>query len=392
VKGDALLVAAYEFTYAPVLRALKAASARGVDVRIVYEAGKQKVKGKLVATEATKNNKKAIDKIGFGAKTKLIPRTLRKAIPHNKFIVRLTGGEEASAVWTGSTNFSNSGFLGQTNVGHQVNDAAVAKQFLKYWKLLSKDPEPDFLVEKLAALTRDPGAELPKRSTTCLFSPRSSSAMLDWYAARILGANGMIMYTGGFGVTEKLAPALGKDRDFLRFILLEKPPTQKAAKLLGSDRDLVVVYGNVLGEIWTKNKKGELTLRRPIPGFELEKWFLHEELFRKFGNIFFVHSKILMIDPLSDDPLVFTGSANFSPPSLTANDENMLLVRGDTRIADIYMTEIDRILRHFYFRNIAAKLHGDGDDKAKFLAEDDSWVKPYFTDGAFKDRRRRMFF
>ena len=87
---------------------------------------------------------------------------------------------------------------------------------------------------------------------------------------------------------------------------------------------------------------------------------LHEELFRpkNDGFVFFIHTKFLLIDPLSDDPLVCSGSANFSPPSLMANDENMLLIRGDTRVADIYMTEFDRIFRHFYFRDIAAELSG----------------------------------
>jgi hypothetical protein len=32
----------------------------------------------------------------------------------------------------------------------------------------------------------------------------------------------------------------------------------------------------------------------------------------------------------------------------------MILVRGDTRVADIYVTEYDRIFRHFYSRDIAA--------------------------------------
>jgi phosphatidylserine/phosphatidylglycerophosphate/cardiolipin synthase-like enzyme len=61
---------------------------------------------------------------------------------------------------------------------------------------------------------------------------------------------------------------------------------------------------------------------------------------------------VLLIDPLSNDPLVCSGSANFSKNSLTANDENMLLIRGNTRTADIYMTELDRIFRHFRARDI----------------------------------------
>jgi hypothetical protein len=40
---------------------------------------------------------------------------------------------------------------------------------------------------------------------------------------------------------------------------------------------------------------------------------------------------------LSDDPLVCSGSASFSKNSLTANDENILLIRGNTRIAGIYL-------------------------------------------------------
>ena len=68
---------------------------------------------------------------------------------------------------------------------------------------------------------------------------------------------------------------------------------------------------------------------------------MDEELERQSGDgfVFFIHTKFLLVDPLSDDPLVCTGSANFSGASLKSNDENMILVRGDTRVADIYLKE-----------------------------------------------------
>ena len=72
----------------------------------------------------------------------LFPRTKTK-IPHNKFIVRLKDNTDPVEVWTGSTNFTPSGFLGQTNVGHRVEDADTAKQYLDYWKLLTNDPDLD---------------------------------------------------------------------------------------------------------------------------------------------------------------------------------------------------------------------------------------------------------
>jgi phosphatidylserine/phosphatidylglycerophosphate/cardiolipin synthase-like enzyme len=111
--------------------------------------------------------------------------------------------------------------------------------------------------------------------------------------------------------------------------------------------------------------------------------------------VFFVHTKFLLIDPLSDDPLVCSGSANFSSGSLLQNDENMLLIRGDTRVADIYMTEFDRIFRHFYFRDIANELaaaNTSDDAKAIFLDETDAWTDSYFKDGTLKNNRRLMFF
>jgi hypothetical protein len=106
-----------------------------------------------------------------------------------------------------------------------------------------------------------------------------------------------------------------------------------------------------------------------------------------------VHTKFLLIDPLSDDPLVCSGSANFSSNSLLQNDENMLLVRGDTRVADIYMTEFDRIFRHFYFRDVANEIEAKGGKaEGAFLDETDVWTDSYFKPGAFKTLRREMFF
>ena len=135
----------------------------------------------------------------------------------------------------------------------------------------------------------------------------------------------------------------------------------------------------------------------PIKEFELDKWFFEEEHFRpkNDGFVFFVHTKFLLIDPLSDDPLVCSGSANFSSGSLLQNDENMLLVRGNTRVADIYMTEFDRIFRHFYFRDIANELAAaktSDDAKAIFLDETDAWSDSYFKAGTLKSNRRLMFF
>ena len=101
----------------------------------------------------------------------------------------------------------------------------------------------------------------------------------------------------------------------------------------------------------------------------------------------FIHCKFLLHDPLGADPIVVTGSANFSKASTNDNDENMVIVRGDRRVADIYFTEFNRLFNHYYFRSIAERVQPDRDaDAALQLAEDDSWLQKYLP-GTLRSKR-----
>ena len=322
-------------------------------------------------------------------------RRSKTKIPHNKFIVRLKGGTDPVEVWTGSTNFTPSGFLGQTNVGHRVADAETAKQYLDFWKLVKTDPELADARKETARLTPNPLEVIAEKSVARLFSPRAKAEMLDWYGRRMLNAANSVWFTAAFGVSAQLVGPIAQARDQMRFVLMEKPAGDALKKTLTEDISHVILsYGTPLGELY-RMKNGKPTARKPIQEFELDKWFLEEEHFRPSndGFVFFVHTKFLLIDPLSDDPLVCSGSANFSSGSLLQNDENMLLVRGNTRVADIYMTEFDRIFRHFYFRDIANELADKGNNAtAIFLDETDKWTDRYFAPGHQKTNRRLMFF
>jgi phosphatidylserine/phosphatidylglycerophosphate/cardiolipin synthase-like enzyme len=389
--GEALRVVAYEHSYLVVLRALKVAHDRGVSLEMVYDA------------KQPKSHQQALEDAGLTSihGNILFQRTNEKNIPHNKFIVRVDAGGTAVAVWTGSTNFTPSGFLGQTNVGHVTYDRQVADKYLLYFKLLKGDPIPEDAIPDVEGLTPNPPNVIPPESTVAVFSPRSTNRMLGWYAARAADAQSVVLFTAPFAVDQHILESLAKAKDSTSFLLLEKPP----APVVRAARDhnparLALAYGAALGEIWVK--VGEDADGKPI--FELkrntafDRWFLQEERDRNTGNrnIFYVHTKILVIDPLSDDPLVCTGSANFSDNSLKVNDENMLLIRGDTRVADIYLTEIDRLFRHFSFRDVAArdikKPTPESLAKAYELDEEGRWWWDSFETGSFKCQRREMFF
>ncbi|MET4175928.1 phosphatidylserine/phosphatidylglycerophosphate/cardiolipin synthase-like enzyme [Bradyrhizobium sp. LA6.1] len=389
-SGDGLRVCAYEFTYERVHEELIAALKRGVDVQIIYHA--------------TSANKKAIKTSGLptrrGSKRILFERT-RPKTPHNKFIVRLEKNKTAIAVWTGSTNFTPSGFLGQTNVGHLVTEKTVAATYLKLWTELSTNPESKEQHAKSFGLSPNPKNVIDK-GITLVFSPRPSDRMLNWYGARAGDAATSAMFTGAFTVDPDILGPMAKQGPAMRFILMERPPTHEVIQAQANNpADLMFSYGAILGKMQLQqavghDEDGKNTKKWvPIPHSKIEEWFLTEELERKNGQgfVFFIHTKFLLVDPLSNDPLVFTGSANFSGESLKSNDENMLLIRGNTRVADIYLTEFDRIFRHFYSRDAANNIakHG-GQTKFGLLDDTDRWTNDYFDKTNAKNHRREMFF
>jgi hypothetical protein len=57
--------------------------------------------------------------------------------------------------------------------------------------------------------------------------------------------------------------------------------------------------------------------------------------------------------------------------------ENIVLVRGDRRVADIYFTEFNRLFNSYYFRSIAERSTPTETLRGFYLVEDDSWLGKY---------------
>ena len=281
---------------------------------------------------------------------------------------------------------TDGGIFGHSNVGHIIRDPAVAAKYLEYWEHLQSDPK----MNRKATLdqirpfndehTPVPDEEPPKKKTIAIFSPRGSLTALEWYAELMDKAKTAVFMTAAFGVTDVFEEVFKEDKDYLRYLLLEKEDNNMEA--LTRDLDNRVAVGDVLGKT----------------AFEdwLRERFLAERLSGLNKNVKFIHTKYALIDPLSNDPIVISGSANFSDASTRRNDENMLIIRGDTRVADIYLGEFMRLFNHFYFRMVAASAHNNGhahngERPVSELAPDDSWRKPYFQKGKVKEKERLYF-
>jgi phosphatidylserine/phosphatidylglycerophosphate/cardiolipin synthase-like enzyme len=405
-NGDGLLCCFYEFRYPPVAEELKKAVDRGVDVRIIIDAKVNEStdnRGVFHESFPREANLRTIAAAGLPA-TAIVRREARaSAIQHNKFMVRLVGVAKTPAeVWTGSTNISLGGIAGQTNVGHWVRDATVGAQFVAYWDLLASDPggadgDSASDVRKknaafraaVAALRTVPTAHgsIPQGCTS-VFSPRTGSEVLEMYAAMADEGKACSCVTLAFGVNPLFKSLLQDNTSIspIVFLLLEK----KDVKNPNSSQPFVSLAAkNNVYEAWGAY------IRDP-----LYQW-ARETNTRGLGlnsHVAYIHSKFLLMDPLGADPVVVSGSANFSAASTNDNDENMLLVRGNTRVADIYFTEFNRLFNHYYFRAVhetmlarAASGAGVNDESASlFLREHDDWVKKY-EPGKLRAKRLALF-
>jgi len=376
-----LRAALYEFHYNPVGEAFKAAlKDRKVDVKILYDE-----------PNYGEANLKMINDCDLSEVC--APRKSGGAQKHNKFIVLLKDGLPVE-VWTGSTNISDGGIFGHSNVGHIVHNSDVAGQYLSYWDALCNpvntmpsaakplsltrtDPATSDLRTRNNSVIPTPSGNPAANSITALFSPRDPGT-LQWYANLMSKANQIVCFTVAFTLAKNFEPFLETDSDVLRYVLSDKNLVQ--GDLITRDRD--VIYA--AGEIFAKGS---------LPDFLAEK-------LTGLNNNLYIHDKYMLIDPLSIDPTIITGSANFSGASQESNDENMLVIRSDRRVADIYFGEFMRIFDHLYARYLSKKIEEEQKSNANkkkdkkssggYLFPNSTWVAAHFGTGP-KSRRRQYF-
>jgi phosphatidylserine/phosphatidylglycerophosphate/cardiolipin synthase-like enzyme len=78
---------------------------------------------------------------------------------------------------------------------------------------------------------------------------------------------------------------------------------------------------------------------------------------------------VVVIDPFSVDPVVITGSHNFSASASGKNDENFIIVKGDRELAEAYAVNILGAYAHYRWRAFLAQT----DRPFNGLKDHDKW-------------------
>ncbi|HVO85218.1 MAG TPA: phospholipase D-like domain-containing protein [Syntrophobacteria bacterium] len=365
--GEGLHLFLYEFEKEEFFQALKQAQTRGVKLEILYDA--------LLDTKGegpSLRSKPQIEKFGLGAVCK--GRTGKGLnISHNKFMVLTGTSGKPQAVWTGSTNFTDSAIYGQSNVGHAIVNPDLAGVYLDWHQAIWKAPDESVADSRniVDNLTTVPALNMS--GTTLVLSPRKTIEAVTECARLVAAGKRMVCFTAPFAVHDDLEEALANTPAHV-FGLLNKD--------------------NVVGKALHEARNTQLAAAGAINEKSiLEAWQgkLQAESMHHSGV--FIHTKIILVDPLSDNPIVITGSANFSNNSSKNNDENQLFIAGETEVADVYLGEFMRMFDHYYFRDHLEMIatQRQTNPKAGFLDATDAWTDRFF-DGGEREALRLAFF
>jgi len=301
-----------------------------------------------------------------------------KGLGHNKFVV-LSDSGGPQAVWTGSINWSTTGLCTQVNNGLLVEDTKVAALYLQQWKRLRDASPPkldpaNFPPALVNANDKSHSFKVGEANVTVWFTRTSDGRDMEALKEVINGATNAIlflMFTPGKQGLHTLAGQRANEKDmYVRGVVstLGNQPGDTDKNVL----DISLVNSE------KKFKPDHYTVLQP-QGVDVDLGAWISEVTRKdflsqVGHAI-VHSKVLVIDPLSKDPVVVTGSHNISAPASEKNDENLMIIRGHKKLAMAYAVQVMSVYQHYRFRSYVRETLAQGKKPFSYLDDDDQWLK-----------------
>jgi hypothetical protein len=320
-------------------------------------------------------------------------------IGHNKFVVYAGDDGTAEAVTTGSTNWTSTGLCAQANNAIFLSDRDLAGAYLDFWGRLKEESpaDPDEHAtqsdamraknNELAAKSIDDPFEIDGAEVRLCLSPntkRHRKPKLSENPARPTDLAEV------FELIDRARKAIF----FLVFqpgepsvldAILEKQKAEPELFVRGAatDRGAIEKYDTELF-----HRTGEHAEVAAAEAFDRDLEPFQKEILKSSPTAHAViHDKIVVIDPMSSDCVVVTGSHNLGYSASYANDENMLIVKGHRSLAEAYATHVMDIYDHYRWRyrqhhpELAepspAEPCGDG---TPGLLTEDCWQSKYFDD------------
>jgi len=311
---------------------------------------------------------------------------------HHKFIVFMDPMDSTrpSAVWTGSMNLTFGGVCTQANNSVLIKNGDVAARFYKQWQALAKagDEYPDTLIDGDAASL---SVAVGGAKVTTWFAPNPMVGGKPKKGGNKYGDHADLKYARQLLQNAKqgilfLVFNPGYQGTLLNDILDLLDDQAKTKKLYihgvanqdptgGTDKSpLIFVHRNA--EEKTSAAENEIVLPAAVSApatatakdkaaaKAMAEWVKRvDDYWQKEPTglgLVRVHSKVIVIDPFGDHPVVITGSHNLGPKASAVNDDNMVVIENDSATAEQYAVNIQTVYDQYRWRfqqQLAAKKH-----------------------------------
>lgn len=316
-------------------------------------------------------------------------------IGHNKFLVYVDKHHKPQAVLLGSTNWTSTGLCTQTNNTLIIEDAKFARRYLKYWKQLATDTKAANGISKAlqGSILRTWAASGKD------FLLASSGSIQSWFSpntpkARVSNAKNEIRPVDMSAVVQRIENA--KHAVLFLAFYPGKPSIANWAAIAQRNNKDLFVRGCVTNKSASEGFYYELRGMTPPPKVKGQKnpvkqdpRVIGAEAFDKgiipegwqkeilSAGFAIIHDKILVIDPFSDNCVVVTGSHNLGHKASYDNDENLVIIEGNKKLAVAYATHVLDVYDHFAARYRFRQDGGKNSDP--FLKDEpNEWLNKYF--------------
>jgi len=319
---------------------------------------------------------------------------------HNKFVVFCDEHDAPQKVLSGSTNWTVTGLCTQANNGLLIADPKVAQTFRAEWDAL-KNAKNGFPGTLVTGNSKRRSFSVDGASVTTWFAP--TSAQQDMKEARELiarandGALFLFFNPGQFAddndkatllqsLVERMQP--GKP-GYKKGLYFRGVVNQKIAGLTDADGEPVDSSGDEHDDtadphdpatpdspVLLYGEHASAPVRAPksvlVPAAITSTFAGWAQELLSIGVM--VHSKVVVLDPFGDNPVVMTGSHNMGTKASRANDDNLVIVQGPPArgLAIAYAVNIIAIYQEYRWRTYVATHQGQ-DGAWKGLVDNDQW-------------------
>ena len=324
---------------------------------------------------------------------------------HNKFVVFCDSKGTPQRVLTGSTNWTSSGLCTQANNGLIIDDPSVAQNFLDAWnriKAAGNDYPPALVAGNSTATT----FQVDGCKVTPWFVKTSAAQDLQFARQLINSASQGILFLffnpGAF------------EQDPMRWTLLQNILERHNPSNPGNYNPNLYFRGVVNQDIPQLTKPGGGTgapssamdpanpAPNPVTLFEngvepptrlshdvlvphnIKTQFAGWEQELLGASMVNIHSKVIVLDPFGENPVVMTGSHNLGFKASNANDDNLVIIQGNAPLAAAYAINIIAIYQTYRW-NSYVDAHRQDPNVWHGLVDNDQWQTGYLQGDELKE-------